>query len=143
MPETPGNVGAKMPDDKELFSPNTNATEKTILIIEDDTAIGSFLVEAIEQETAHQALLATDGYQALQIVDDIKPGLFLIDYSLPYLNGFELYDQLHASKELKNVPALMLSANCPWEEAKKRKIPCMRKPVELDELLQTIEKFIS
>ncbi|OLE02088.1 MAG: hypothetical protein AUG82_09400 [Ktedonobacter sp. 13_1_20CM_4_53_11] len=68
-----------MPDDKELFSPNANTIEKTILIIEDDTAIGSFLVEAIEQETAHQALLATDGYQALKIVDDIKPGLFLIE----------------------------------------------------------------
>ncbi len=87
-----------MPDDKELFSPNANTIEKPILIVEDDTAIGSFLIEAIEQETVHQALLATDGYEALQIVDDIKPGLFLIDYSLPYLNGLELYDHLHAAK---------------------------------------------
>jgi DNA-binding response OmpR family regulator len=132
-----------MPDNKELYaSKRAHTTEKTILIVEDDTAIGSFLIEAIKQETAHRALLAIDGYQALRIVDDIKPGLFLIDYSLPYLNGLELYDQLHATKELENVPALMLSASCPWEEAKKRKIPCMRKPIELDELLQNIEKFI-
>jgi len=132
-----------MPDDKELFSPNANTIEKPILIVEDDTAIGSFLIEAIEQETVHQALLATDGYEALQIVDDIKPGLFLIDYSLPYLNGLELYDHLHAAKELENIPALMLSASCPWEEVKKRKILCMSKPIELDKLLQTIEKFIT
>ena len=142
MTEIPGNVDAKMPDDKELFSPNANTIEKTILIIEDDTAIGSFLVEAIEQETAHQALLATDGYQALKVVDDIKPGLFLIDYSLPYLNGLELYDRLHATKKLEHVPALIISASCPWQEVEKRKIPCMRKPIELDELLQTIEKYI-
>src|SRR5437763_12562375 len=121
MTEITGNVDAKMPDDKELFSPNANPIEKTILIIEDDTAIGSFLVEAIEQETAHQALLATDGYQALKIVDDIKPGLFLIDYSLPYLNGLELYDRLHTTKKLEHVPALMLSASCPGKKRKSEK----------------------
>src|SRR6266516_5130781 len=131
-----------MSNDQDPASQEDHTPVKTILVVEDDTAIGSFLVEAIEQETAHKALLATDGYQALKVVDDIKPGLFLIDYSLPYLNGLELYDRLHATKKLEHVPALMLSASCPWEEAKKRKIPCMRKPIELDELLQTIEKFI-
>src|SRR5207253_10629218 len=98
MTEISGNVDAKMPDDKELFSPNANTIEKTILIIEDDTAIGSFLVEAIEQETAHQPLLATDCYQTLKIVDDIKPCLLLIDYCHPYLNGLELYYRLHGPK---------------------------------------------
>src|SRR5437667_1871869 len=117
-------VDVTMSNDQEPVSQEANTPVKTILIIEDDTAIGSFLVEAIEQETAHQALLATDGYQALKVVDDIKPGLFLIDYSLPYLNGLELYDRLHATKKLEHVPALMLSAICHWEEAKKRKIPC-------------------
>src|SRR5438132_13398403 len=100
-----------MPNDQELFSPNDHTIEKTILVVEDDTAIGSFLVEAIEQETLHQALLATDGYQALKIVDDIKPGLFLIDYSISEERRVGLYDRLHATKELEDVPALIISAS--------------------------------
>src|SRR2546423_15183346 len=109
MTEFPENVDAKMPNDQELSSPNANTTEKTTLIIEDDTAIGSCLVEAIEQETAHQALLATDGDQALKIVDDIKPGHSLIYYSHPYLNGLELYDKLHPTKNSQHDPLALLS----------------------------------
>src|SRR2546430_5779174 len=129
--------------DQDPASPEDHTPVKTILVVEDDTAIGSFLVEAIKQEAPHQALLATDGYQALKMVHDLKPNLFLIDYGLPRMNGLELYDQLHATKELEDVPALIISASCPWKEVEKRKIPCMRKPIELDELLQTIEKLIT
>ena len=132
-----------MSNDQDPASQEDHTPVKTILVVEDDTAIGSFLVEAIKQEAPHQALLAKDGYQALKMVHDLKPSLFLIDYGLPRMNGLELYDQLHATKELEDVPALIISASCPWQEVEKRKIPCMRKPIELDELLQTIEKLIT
>jgi hypothetical protein len=36
---------------------------KPILIVEDDLTIGSFLVEAIAQETPYRAIVATDSYQ--------------------------------------------------------------------------------
>ena len=132
-----------MSNEQDLAPPEGRPPAKTILVVEDDTAIGSFLVEAIKQEAPHLALLATDGYQALKMVHNLKPSLFLIDYGLPRMNGLELYDQLHATKELEDVPALIISASCPWQEVEKRKIPCMRKPIELDELLQTIEKLLT
>ncbi|TMB82652.1 MAG: response regulator, partial [Chloroflexi bacterium] len=96
-----------MSNDQDPASQEDHTPVKTILVVEDDTAIGSFLVEAIKQEAPHQALLATDGYQALKMVHDLKPNLFLIDYGLPRMNGLELYDQLHATKELEDVPALI------------------------------------
>ena len=55
-----------MSNDQDPASQEDHTPVKTILVVEDDTAIGSFLVEAIKQEASHQALLATDGYQALK-----------------------------------------------------------------------------
>jgi len=130
-------------DDQDIASSEARKPVTTILVVEDDRAIGSFLVEAIKQETPYQALLATDGYQALKMVHDLKPGLFLIDYSLPRMNGLELYDQLHTTKELEDVPAVVCSANCPWQEVEKRELTCVEKPIKLDELLQTIEKVLT
>lgn len=129
---------------QDTGSVETDNGIKTILVVEDDPGIGSFLVEAIQQETPYQALLATAGYQALKIVHHIKPNLFLLDYGLPHINGIELYDQLHAIKELEDIPALLISARLqlPKREAQKREITCLKKPLELDELLKTIEGLL-
>lgn len=120
-----------------------HTTVKTILVVEDDRSIASFFVEAIKQETSHQALFAFDGQRALKMLHDLKPDLIVLDYSLPHMNGLELYDHIHAMEELKHIPALLISARPPFEEAKKRNLMCLKKPIALDELLQTIEKLLA
>ena len=129
--------------DRNRASSEDPINVKTILVVEDDEDIGSFIVEALLQETPHQALLVTTGSKALETVKTIKPNLFVLDYLLPRMNGIDLYDRLHATKELEHIPAIMMSANLPASEARKRKITCLKKPFELDELLQTIEKLIA
>jgi DNA-binding response OmpR family regulator len=120
-----------------------SAKAKTILVVEDDIGIGSFLVQAISQETAYQAVLAFDAFQALNVTESIKPIMFLLDYQLPRMNGIELYDRLHSSQGLEDVPAILISARLPKAEIEKRKIIGMHKPLELDELLDTIERLLS
>src|SRR5438067_12949478 len=115
---------------------------KTVLVVEDDTGIGNFLVQAITQETSHHALLAADGFQALKAVASIKPSLFILDYQLPRMNGIELYDKLHTTKGLEEIPAIVISARLPKREIEKRKIMAMSKPLELDDFLNTIEKLL-
>lgn len=115
---------------------------KTILIVEDDAGVGAFLVQALAQETSYRAVLAADGLQALNIVHSLKPSLFILDYQLPFLNGIELYDRLHAMKELERTPAIIMSANLPMREVKKRHLINLRKPFDLDDLLNTVEKTL-
>jgi len=115
---------------------------KTVLVVEDDTGIGTFLVQAILQETHYHALLVTDGFQAIKTVTNIKPSLFILDYQLPRMNGLELYDHLHGTKGLEHIPALIISARLPKQEIEKRKLDSMSKPLELDEFLQTVEKLL-
>jgi DNA-binding response OmpR family regulator len=119
-----------------------NVSVKTVLVVEDDTGIGNFLVQAILQETPYQAMLVADGFQAIKAVTNIKPSLFILDYQLPRMNGIELYDQLHATKGLEHIPAMVISARLPRQEIEKRKIIAMSKPLELDDFLNTIEKLL-
>ena len=115
---------------------------KIILIVEDDVGVGTFLVQALAQETPYRAVLAANGLQALNIVRSLKPSLFILDYQLPFLNGVELYDRLHAMKELERTPAIIMSANLPAREVKERRLINLRKPFELDDLLNTVEKTL-
>ena len=79
---------------------------KTVFIVEDDEAIGELLVQAIEQETSYQAVLASDGFQALKMLRTVKPDLLILDYGLPDMNGLELCRRL---RSISDVPIIVLS----------------------------------
>jgi CheY-like chemotaxis protein len=115
---------------------------KTILVVEDDSDLAELFVQSLKDETHHQVILVTDGFQALKMVRSIKPNLFVLDYQLPSMDGIELYDHLHTIEGLENVPALFMSANAPTGELKKRRVYYIKKPFELDDIFKTIEDLL-
>ncbi len=46
-------------------------------------------------------------------------------------------------EELAGLPAIIMSARLPKQEIEKRQLIGMHKPLELDELLHTIEELLS
>lgn len=135
------------------LSKESSQKVKSILIVEDDAALGEFLIDALkseisfeallEEETPFEALLATDGFQALEMVKTLVPHLLILDYHLPKMNGLELSNHLQATAELENIPTLLISANTPQRELEKRRVYFIKKPFELKEMLQTIEKLLA
>lgn len=101
-----------------------------ILVVEDDDSIGTFLVEALSQETPYRALLVSDGVQALQLVNTVKPCLFITDFRLPHMNGLELCDSLKSMQSFKDIPTILMSAHLPMQEVQKRNIVGLNKPFE-------------
>jgi len=131
-----------MPDYHEQPSIENHTKGKTILIVEDDDAFGEFLCQAISQETPHQPLRVPDGFQALEVIKEVTPGLVILDYYLPSMNGVELYDQLHATRRLERLPAIMTSPGVLEHDIQDRHIVGMSKPVELSKLLDIIVELI-
>ena len=131
-----------MRDDQHHLSTETLVRGKTVLLVEDDLDIGEFLLQIIGEETSFHALLATNGFEALHLIHEIAPDLFLLDYQLPRMNGIELYDRLHTIQGLEDIPAIMISARLPKQEIEKRSLVGMNKPFELGELLDTIDHLM-
>ena len=129
--------------EKEQFWEQEPIGEKLILVVEDDEAIGALLVQLLAQETCYQALWVADSFEALNVVREIKPDLFILDYQLPVMNGLQLYDQLHVISQLENVPAILLSARLPRYVVEKRSLIGLGKPFELDDLLETVNKALA
>lgn len=129
-----------------LLEVKRQSIAKTILIVEDNPAMGSYLVEAILQETAYHPLLVGEGRRALEVVKQIRPNLFLLDYHLAGMNGIELYDHLHTTPGLEAIPAVMVSASLPRHvletEIKQRNLPVINGPHELDDLLRMLHQCL-
>jgi CheY-like chemotaxis protein len=131
-----------MPVENNQFFENTQIPTKTILLVEDDTIIAELLIQMITQETHYHVLAVPDGPEALDLVRNIKPQLFILDYWLPTIHGIELYDRLHNTEGLEQVPTIMLSVNAPLQEIKRRQIMSVRKPFDMYKLLEAIDKFL-
>lgn len=114
----------------------------TVMIVEDDVHIGAFLVEAITGETPYHALLVANGIEALETVKHLKPSLLILDYHLPGIDGLELYDRVHAMPEMRQIPAIMMSARLPQRELEQREIVGINKPFDLDDFLQQIKDLL-
>src|SRR5258708_36316611 len=102
-----------MIDTRHHSSVQDQTDGKTILVVEDNEDVGTFLVLMLLTESPYQALLVTPRFQALKMVHDLKPSLFLLDYQLPGMDGIALYDRLHAMTDLADIPAIIISANLP------------------------------
>ncbi|GAC1378252.1 MAG: response regulator [Ktedonobacteraceae bacterium] len=129
-------------DKRNASREKTIATKKIILVAEDDEGIGTMLVHFISDETSYQVQLVSSGREALRVAREVEPALFLLDYHLPSMTGIQLYDQFQTYKDLKGVPTIMMSANLPRAELEKRKIIGLKKPFDLDELLELIERSL-
>jgi CheY-like chemotaxis protein len=134
-----------MPEDEKVSVAGERLPRKTILLVEDDASNGAFFVQAIAQETPYLTRLVTTSAEALQVVKEFKPHLFLLDYYLPGTNGMELYDLLHAQKGLEDIPAIILSASLDQHayEVEQRHLIALKKPIELDDFIAAIERVLA
>ncbi len=81
----------------------------TILVCDDEPHI-VHVVAAKLRNAGFEVLTATDGQEALDIARQHVPSLLITDYQMPYLSGLELCARMRAEPELKNIPAIMLTA---------------------------------
>jgi two-component system, response regulator, stage 0 sporulation protein F len=115
----------------------------TILIVEDDAAIGEFLRQLIDDETPYTSIVFSDSFRALEQARKIRPCLFLLDYRLPGMNGVEIFDRLQTMEETRDVPAIMMSAALPTEELRKRGIYQLRKPMDIGNVIRMITHAVA
>lgn len=61
----------------------------TVLIAEDDPVTRKLLKSVIEKSCQYKVITANDGLEALQLIRNITPDVFIIDIMMPRLNGIE------------------------------------------------------
>ena len=81
---------------------------KTILFIEDESALQKTFGEVLSQE-GYQMISALDGEIGLRLAKDKKPDLILLDLILPKVNGFDVLKKLKEDKETKDIPIIVLT----------------------------------
>jgi CheY-like chemotaxis protein len=115
-----------------------------ILVIEDDLDLRN-IFEAILEHEGFQVLKAANGQEALEILRNgsPKPTLILLDLMMPVMDGYSFREVQKNDPSLKDIPVVIMSADGHVEEKLKRvgSQAYMKKPVGMQELLDTVRRF--
>ncbi|HOH69479.1 MAG TPA: response regulator transcription factor [Sedimentibacter sp.] len=78
----------------------------TMLIADDNRQITSILEEYAKKE-GYAVKIAYNGRQALEIFNQYKPDIVLLDVMMPIMDGFEVCREI---RKVSNVPVIMITA---------------------------------
>ncbi len=59
------------------------------------------------------------------------------------MNGLELIDHVRRMRGYEQTPILLMSASLPWENISRHRIKYVRKPFDLDRLLELVEEALT
>ena len=82
---------------------------RTVLIVDDETAIREMIVLALEM-AGYETLEAADGIQAMRILQTQQPDLVLLEWMMPGASGLEVARKIRKDDNHKDVPIIMLTA---------------------------------
>lgn len=116
-------------------------SNRPVLVVEDDRDLGQAIQLALETH-GHDTVIARDGIEALERVDEICPILLLLDIRLPRMGGSELARELR-QRDLRIPIVLVTSVENPRRVATEvGAADVLVKPFRLAELLRIVSKHV-
>ncbi len=110
-----------------------------VLIVDDDPAIRSMLVELLTDE-GYETLVAGDGRTAVEIAQQRAPDVILMDLMLPVLDGGSAMRILKDNPETNSIRIIAMSAGANLRQ-QVNDLPAdgvVSKPFDLDALLADV-----
>jgi len=80
-----------------------------VLIVEDEEDIRDLIEYNLKRE-GFETCAISRGDQALDVIEEKRPGLVLLDLMVPGLNGIEICKRIRLNPKHKNLPIIMVTA---------------------------------
>jgi len=113
----------------------------TVLVVDDEPTLRSILVDVLVDE-GYAVVTARDGQEALEIFARDAPDLVLMDVMMPRMDGPTAVRALRALPNGTTVPIVLASAVMSSDGLDLGIDGFLRKPFELDDLLQLIGRLV-
>ena len=127
---------------------------KKILIVDDEEDILAYL-DTVFQNNGYQTCTACNGQEALEKTKAENPDLVTLDIVMPKKSGIRYYQEMKDDPHLKKIPIIIITAITGWGYDKEgfhkfikssKQVPppegFMSKPIDPDELLKVVKKYL-
>lgn len=89
------------------------------ILVAEDNAVNLELLREMLEGLRCEVIEATNGEQALAMVEETEPDLILLDINMPKMNGYDVLIRLRQNRKLSGVPVLAVTAYAMKEDQQK------------------------
>ena len=118
---------------------------KQLIACIDDSPQVCQIMNQIIVKAGYEFLGIQQPIQAVPKLIGVNPKMIFLDIGMPILNGYEVCTQIRRVSKLQEIPIIMLTGNDGVFDRVKAKVcgasDFLSKPIEIDKILQTIDKF--
>ena len=119
---------------------------KASALVVDDDRLLLRLIEINLGKTGIEVLLADSCREALRIAREERPDVILLDIMMPVMDGYQVMEELKASRETRDIPVIMLTAKSGREDRmrceKMGVAAYLTKPFSLEELRVAVRRIL-
>ena len=124
---------------------NTGVRQPTILIIENEVS-NRILIERVLSTRGYRCISASNGQEALDMLDHERVDLILTDLSMPVLDGYRTTQLIRARPGMEHVPIVAVTAYAWNDEGEAAMhIGCneyLTKPFKPRQLLEVVDRLL-
>jgi len=118
-------------------------SQKRVLEVEDDPDIREMVSKLLLSE-GYKVVSAEHGQDALEKMEGgFRPDVILLDLMMPVLNGFDVLRVMHRTPRWSSIPVVIVSANQGHDLVDLGTAAIIRKPFDLNVLLNTLRRLLS
>lgn len=118
---------------------------KTVLIVEDNELNMKLFHDLLEAH-GYNTLEARTGPEAIELADEYRPDLILMDIQLPEVSGLEVTQTIKNNKELVDIPIIAVTAFAmKGDEERIRQGGCedyIAKPISVVTFLEKVKRYL-
>ncbi|MEO1353194.1 MAG: response regulator [Cyanobacteria bacterium J06635_15] len=121
---------------------------KSILIVDDEAYIRVLMEQTLEdlEDEGVELLTASNGAEALALIQTEKPDLVFLDVMMPKMNGFEVCQAVKQDTTIQNTYIIMLTAKGQeFDQQQGHEVGAdlyMTKPFDPDQVLATATQVL-
>ena len=138
-----GDAYSELEPEREVRAAQAKETVRTVLVVEDDRAVSSLLIDLLE-DRGYNAVPAFDGRSALSLARKLKPHLITLDLALPHIDGHAVLERLKLDPDTRDIPIVVISAFTQILPAGDRKklAYLLGKPFDVTEVLDIVQATV-
>lgn len=126
---------------------NSSSMSKGRILVAEDNEINQLVIIGLLEQLGYQAVIAQNGYEALELVDQQECKLILMDIHMPEMDGYEATQRLRKLKQMNRIPIIALTADVMMQERpevlKLGLNDILIKPVDEKQLSDMLEKWLN
>ena len=119
---------------------------KTILLV-DDHGDSRYVYSTVLRHSGYRVVEAKDGGEGVQLAQQHKPDVVVMDLQLPFMDGYQATEVLKADPETAHIPVVAVSVHSrDVDQARAQAVGCdsfLAKPCEPTRLVQEIRRVLA